>query len=314
MGQFSVGHVVAIAMLVLGGMLFATTSQTPSIMFRSNRGLVLSQQSVSCPTTRRFRGDNELNPVTGRRYPNVLLYSFEGSGNSWTRMMFENITGEPVHHRVGALSTWRSVGDDCTKEWFWRPCGAPMPQRRTNLFMLLELNRISRICAGIYSGCIYYDPVMALNGFPGETHTTNVVFVKAHYKRHPVAVNGTLGHYDKVIHLVRNPFNAMVAERKRLIADTMTFWNIHQFTPPLAVFLKGGKYNGTDAYQSTSIYPWKQWVKGVGIVKWLNTLNAAKQWANATSVPIFTMKYEDMKRDTHGVVERALAFMGALPP
>ena len=54
---------------------------------------VIKPLRVNCPTERRFRTEGEVNPLTGLRYPNVLLYSYEGSGNSWTRVMFENATG-----------------------------------------------------------------------------------------------------------------------------------------------------------------------------------------------------------------------------
>jgi hypothetical protein len=54
------------------------------------------QANSSCPALRRFRAKGEINPVTGRRYPLVLLYSFEGSGNTWTRTLLEQATGERI--------------------------------------------------------------------------------------------------------------------------------------------------------------------------------------------------------------------------
>lgn len=48
---------------------------------------------TSCPTARRFRGEGEVNPTNGQPFPHTLLYSFEGSGNTWTRWLFENSTG-----------------------------------------------------------------------------------------------------------------------------------------------------------------------------------------------------------------------------
>ena len=169
--------------------------------------------------------------------------------------------------------------------------------------------------AGIYSGCIYLDATMKGNGFPGEYRTTDVVFVKAHVAEHPKVVNGKVAHYDKIIHLVRNPFHAMVAERKRLVAYSMTFWNIHQFTPPLFDFLNGRECVGCPhPYAQTSRVPWQEWVKTIGFPRWLETVRVVKnEWLNnpAVNVSVLTVRYEDLKQDVHTKVAGMLNFLGA---
>ena len=56
--------------------------------------LVLTPTSATeCPVAKRFRAPGEINPRTNNRYPRAMLFSYEGSGNTWTRVMLENITG-----------------------------------------------------------------------------------------------------------------------------------------------------------------------------------------------------------------------------
>jgi hypothetical protein len=42
---------------------------------------------------KRFRSDGEINTLTGRPYPRVLLYSYQGSGNTLVRTLVERATG-----------------------------------------------------------------------------------------------------------------------------------------------------------------------------------------------------------------------------
>lgn len=48
---------------------------------------------MACPTQKRFRPPTEKVPTSGKEYPRVLLYSFEGSGNTWTRSILEDTSG-----------------------------------------------------------------------------------------------------------------------------------------------------------------------------------------------------------------------------
>lgn len=54
---------------------------------------VNDEEAFTCPTSKSFRPMGEVNPRTGAGYPVVLLFSFEGSGNTWVRTLFENATG-----------------------------------------------------------------------------------------------------------------------------------------------------------------------------------------------------------------------------
>ena len=55
--------------------------------------MISSESSIVCPVVKRFRRPEDINPRTGSHFPNTLLFSFEGSGNTWTRFLFENATG-----------------------------------------------------------------------------------------------------------------------------------------------------------------------------------------------------------------------------
>ena len=59
-----------------------------------------TQSSVHCPTNKRYKALGELSSVTNQPLPRVLLYSFEGSGNTWTRSLLENATGNVVNRVV----------------------------------------------------------------------------------------------------------------------------------------------------------------------------------------------------------------------
>ncbi len=56
-----------------------------------------TNSSVQCPTNKRYKALGELSSVTNQPLPRVLLYSFEGSGNTWTRSLLENATGNAVN-------------------------------------------------------------------------------------------------------------------------------------------------------------------------------------------------------------------------
>ncbi len=45
-------------------------------------------QPAQCPTSKRFRS-----PLEASAAPRVLFHSYMGSGNTWLRLMLENVTG-----------------------------------------------------------------------------------------------------------------------------------------------------------------------------------------------------------------------------
>lgn len=55
--------------------------------------VLLLHSCSACPTEKRFLNETEVNPATGMPFPLTLLFSFEGSGNTWTRALLENATG-----------------------------------------------------------------------------------------------------------------------------------------------------------------------------------------------------------------------------
>ena len=68
---------------------------------------------------------------------------------------------------------------------------------------------------GIYTGAIYCDPSYLKVGMIGEgVETENVLAIKSHVLLNPKVLPKL---YDKAIYIVRNPFDAMVAEINRLI-------------------------------------------------------------------------------------------------
>ena len=90
---------------------------------------------------------------------------------------------------------------------------------------------------GIFTGSIFCDPELKASGFFGEQIiNSNVLVVKTHY---PGIGNPSLGHFnpvhvDGVIFITRNPFDSIVAERKRQVL------NIHKHTNDV-----GSKFFGT---------------------------------------------------------------------
>lgn len=100
--------------VIVGGLvlsLFAAdlVPKTRQLVAFQSEGL---RPNDSCPMLRRFRAKGEINPHTGRRYPLVLLYSFEGSGNTWTRTLLEQATGMFVVNlgRCGRCGPRYSIG------------------------------------------------------------------------------------------------------------------------------------------------------------------------------------------------------------
>lgn len=114
----------------------------------------------------RFRNDSNA-PVT-------MLFSFPGSGNTWTRYLIENATG--------------------TSTPFTQSPDAP------SFTFLNKPVYLLHILAGIYSGALYNDQSLIDAGFIGEGHTGNdVIVVKSHlWGTVDLQPNGTMGQFDKV--------------------------------------------------------------------------------------------------------------------
>jgi hypothetical protein len=161
---------------------------------------------------------------------------------------------------------------------------------------------------------MYKDRTLYWMGLYGESiRNSAVVAVKSHLSAAPSLHNNShLANISRVLTVVRNPFHALVAERKRLVAATLTYWNSHIMTPQLVDFMNGHPYFGInrDPYQRTSILPWDDWVRAIGLPLWKRTVRLALEWESNSTVPVKTIRYEDMKADTETAVREMLAFLG----
>ncbi len=203
-----------------------------------------------CPAEKRFRALNETNPLTGTLFPNTLLYSFEGSGNTWTRALLEEATG-------------------------------------------------------VWSGAVYNDKSLRDLGFRGEGHDdSSVIVVKSHIFSVPTLQNLRLKLYNKTILLVRNPLAAIIAERKRLVVRH----NFHRANPDWATFNNGITWPRADSYRRSAAVNWKDWVD-IGLRRWNTTMNYAFDKIGRV-MPVHTVRFEDLVKDTHGTLRGVLEFLG----
>lgn len=206
-----------------------------------------------CPVTKRFRPAVE-------SAPRVLLHSYMGSGNTWLRIMLENVTG-------------------------------------------------------VYTGTVYHDLELVQQGMLGEGHTgTDVLTVKDHCVRH---MRGNRSHcgqgYDKVLFLVRNPFHALVSERKRVTGDPRAATNagsgMHTNSQPWSVFLQPDRYSGRP-WAPWAVEHMHLWASSVGHM--LGPACNATALA-ATGAPLMLLTYEALRADTPTSLARVLQFVGESP-
>lgn len=156
---------------------------------------------------------------------------------------------------------------------------------------------------GIWTGSIYGDQSLTGMGFRGEVTSTNVIVVKSHVYNAPDQQNRQARKYDKVLHLIRNPFDAMPAERKRLVQYT----NSHTGQPEWDTFVNGKRMRG-DELSVTAILSWDLWME-VYAQRWQGTLAHAlryEEWGKASML----LKYEDLKKGTRDTLAGALRFLG----
>lgn len=158
--------------------------------------------------------------------------------------------------------------------------------------------------AGIWSGSRFFDKSLHLMGFQGEGYTNrSVVVVKTHVDPCPTFKNRHLYAFNKTLHLVRNPFHAIVAERKRLTVRR----NFHKANPTWSTFVNGIVGAG-DRWRVTSSLPWDAWLDR-GMSRWLTTIITVEH-AAAQGQPTHTMRFEDLLQDLRGTMADALAFIG----
>ena len=143
-------------------------------------------------------------------------------------------------------------------------------------------------------------------GFLGEgKHNASVIAVKSHWYVHPTfrGAGGSMREYDKAIHLVRNPFHAIVAERKRLVVRHA----FHTSQPSWSTFVNGIAQRG-DSWRMTSKMPWDAWMDAA-IQRWNTTLSFVDE-IKARSMPLFTLRYENLVYDVKQTMAGVLEFIG----
>lgn len=175
----------------------------------------------------------------------ILLYSFPGSGNTWLRLMLENVTG-------------------------------------------------------IYTGSVYHDEALREIGMHGEDVTNNTVLL---VKDHGNKKGFNFDEYDKVVFLVRNPFDAIIAERKRRL-------NGHVGTPPWPTFLSPVR----DA-DGRRILDWERWTD-MQMAWWVSMVfrtlggNGIVKRASGVRVPVLTIRFDELVAQPREKVRAILDFIG----
>lgn len=212
-----------------------------------------------CSMSVKFRARDALNRNTKKPFPRVLLFSCEGSGNTWVRALIEEATG-------------------------------------------------------IWTGSMYFvDPGLFALGYRGESvRDYSVVAVKSHIRKAPSIVRGKgVAGFEKVLHIIRNPFSSLVAERKRLVGAAVTFWDTHTISPSVSLFLNGSLcsfcHPSLPDYGRTSVLPWEEWVRTVGLPQWRATLKLALKYGSVA--PMLTVSYEQLRENTKDVLHHMLSFI-----
>lgn len=144
-------------------------------------------------------------------------------------------------------------------------------------------------------------------GFLGEGRRNNtVIAVKSHFHN-----DGTpyfrpaniLSQFDRMIQLVRSPFAAFPAERKRIVATK----NAHVAEVNWTDFVLGRHSKG-DVWRRTTKVHWSNWT-ALASEKYMKTAHYLVE-LEALGMPVHTIRFEDLQRDTQGVMAGVLRFIG----
>ena len=77
------------------GLILTITAITASyVLFYLRLNPFSSEGNVHCPQSTTFRELMAAHPTTLAPFPTVVIFSFEGSGNTWMRSLFEDTTGK----------------------------------------------------------------------------------------------------------------------------------------------------------------------------------------------------------------------------
>ena len=153
-------------------------------------------------------------------------------------------------------------------------------------------------------------------GFQGEGITnSSVIAVKSHLTMVPRAKNHKLQAFDEVVHVVRNPFHAIVAERKRLVA----IHDQHTAAPDWTTFVNGTATRGSH-WRMTSKLRWDAWIDAAmqhwhASIKRVDTKaltlpsNDSLQQPER-QLPLHTVFFEELVEDVPGTMRSLLDFIG----
>lgn len=144
-----------------------------------------------------------------------------------------------------------------------------------------------------------------MDGFRGEgRRNSSVIVVKAHADYLPSFKKGLAAKFSKVIYLVRNPFHAFPAERKRLVA-----WeDPHRANPAWEVFA-AGRITFRDIYGMSSAVPWQNWTSLWAAPKWASTHAKVTEFEQH-GMAVLRVRFEDLLADTSRVLTDILTFLG----
>lgn len=154
-------------------------------------------------------------------------------------------------------------------------------------------------------------------GFQGEGVTnSSVIAVKSHLTMVPRAQNHKLQAFDKVVHVVRNPFDAIIAERKRLVA----IHDQHTAAPNWKTFVNGTVTRGSH-WRMTSKLRWNEWID-LAMQHWHATMQRIGTKALTIpenvllqqpehQLPVHTVFFEELVQDVPGTMRSVLDFIGA---
>ena len=158
--------------------------------------------------------------------------------------------------------------------------------------------------AGIWTGSVTGDRTLYNLGFLGEgTRDASVIVTKSHISpMRPTYKNGHLQKYNKTLHLVRNPFAAVIAERKRLVVRH----DPHTANPTWATF-NNGIVCGGDQWRRTCSARWDEWLD-MAMLRWNNTMSFAD--LVATGMHVLTLKFESLHTNLTSTMRDVLQFLG----
>jgi hypothetical protein len=170
----------------------------------------------------------------------------------------------------------------------------------------------------VHTGGVVEDSGLKAAGFRGGgIMGRSVLVVKAHLMWALQAYNASKFDFDKAIHLVRHPLDAIVSERKRFVAQEIALNSSLSSAPSRRSTKSQGAAAALVAHVSTPTWSqfegsgnnsWSRWV-GPEIREWVLTHKFALAMQDA-DIPVLVVRYEDMRTQAHTELRRILEFLG----